>query len=314
MTPFMIRKSFDDFDVFAEQIRGWNVDFLQLKPGPFAAEVSQYASPRLQLMLGRSHVHLEQHGSPPAGYRTFVVPMNPEMRLHWRATEVDGSCLLVFPSGSDLYAVSRPDFDVCTLSIQEEWLDEKAIALELPPSATILDKREVLVLSPGTIGRLRMVIRTACHQLISAKLGPSEYSLLEESIASAILHAVAGASDLRPRSKQRCRETGLQRALAYLEEHERELTTVTELARVAGVSQRSLEYAFLDRFDLSPKRYLTTRRMFGIRRELRIAPLESRIQDVALSWGFFHPGQFAVDYRKWFHERPSETRVLRIHE
>ena len=37
MTPFMMQKSFDDFDDFAEQVRDWRLDFLQLEPGPFAA-------------------------------------------------------------------------------------------------------------------------------------------------------------------------------------------------------------------------------------------------------------------------------------
>jgi AraC-like DNA-binding protein len=82
---------------------------------------------------------------------------------------------------------------------------------------------------------------------------------------------------------------------------------VAKLALIAGVSQRSLEHAFQDRFDLGPKRYLTARRMFGVRRALRRAASEPRVQDVARRWGFRHLGQFAVDYRSWFHERSSET-------
>ena len=305
MTPFMMRKSFDDFDDFAEQVRDWSLDFFQLEPGPFAAEFSQYASPRLQLGWARFHVRLEQLGAPPVGYRTFVVPMHPEMRLHWRSHDVDGTRLLAFPSGSELYAVSRPDFHVCTVSIQEEWLNERAIALELPP--TILAGRELLHPGSDALAELRVTLRAARWQLISAALDPREHAFLEDSIVTAVLRSIEGASELPHKSKQRCRERALQRVLEYLDDHEREPTTVAKLALIAGVSQRSLEHAFQDRFDLGPKRYLTARRMLGVRRALRRAAPESRVQDVAKRWGFRHLGQFAVDYRSWFQERPSET-------
>ena len=99
--------------------------------------------------------------------------MNPEMRLHWRSHDVDGTRLLAFPSGSELYAVSRSDFQVCTVSIQEEWLNERAIALKLPP--TILAGREVLHQGSDGLAPLRSTLQTAYCQLTSAALDPREY-------------------------------------------------------------------------------------------------------------------------------------------
>jgi len=49
-------------------------------------------------------------------------------------------------------------------------------------------------------------------------------------------------------------------------------------------------------------------RLNGVRRQLgRVAP-DIPITDVANSWGYWHMGQFAADYRKHFGELPSVTR------
>ena len=84
--------------------------------------------------------------------------------------------------------------------------------------------------------------------------------------------------------------------------------TVMELCQQTGVSERTLEYAFQERFGVSPKRYLMMYRFHGVRRALRQSdPSATKIADVANTWGFWHMGQFAADYRKLFSELPSQT-------
>ena len=50
------------------------------------------------------------------------------------------------------------------------------------------------------------------------------------------------------------------------------------ICRVANISERTLQYAFRDRFGIPPKSYLTALRLNGIRRDLRRAdPASTRI-------------------------------------
>jgi AraC family transcriptional regulator, ethanolamine operon transcriptional activator len=44
-----------------------------------------------------------------------------------------------------------------------------------------------------------------------------------------------------------------------------------------------------------------------VRRGLREAEAGATVQDVAARWGFWHLGQFSLDYKKHFFELPSET-------
>ena len=59
--------------------------------------------------------------------------------------------------------------------------------------------------------------------------------------------------------------------------------------------------------------FSTAQRLNGVRRQLYHADSSSiKIADVANHWGFWHLGQFAVDYRRLFGELPSEPLDLSI--
>ena len=105
----------------------------------------------------------------------------------------------------------------------------------------------------------------------------------------------------------------LQRALDYIEANAHKPITVLELSKVSGAGVRTLEYAFRDYFDVTPKTYLKSRRLIAVRRELRRSPnTDALIHEVAGRWGFWHMGQFAADYRSFFGELPSETMKKRM--
>lgn len=81
-----------------------------------------------------------------------------------------------------------------------------------------------------------------------------------------------------------------------------------ELCQAARVSERTLQYSFLEYFGVTPKTYLKAIRLNGVRKSLRRAdPATTTVTEVAGQWGFWHMGQFAADYRKQFDELPSQT-------
>ena len=83
---------------------------------------------------------------------------------------------------------------------------------------------------------------------------------------------------------------------------------VEDICRASGVSERTLEYAFDERYGMGPKRFLNAYRLFSVRRDLRVAdPDTTTVADIANRWGFWHMGQFAADYRQQFEELPSQT-------
>ncbi len=87
---------------------------------------------------------------------------------------------------------------------------------------------------------------------------------------------------------------------------------MTELCRVAGTSERTLQYAFKDGFGMSPQEFMTRRRLHSVRRALLASDPDSVfVGDLAMKHGFFELGHFAGKYRRLFGELPSKTLFQR---
>ncbi len=83
---------------------------------------------------------------------------------------------------------------------------------------------------------------------------------------------------------------------------------VSDLCRVAGVSERTLQYAFQEIMKTTPMAFLKLLKLHRVRDDLRAAKRSSStVTDLALKWGFWHFGDFSQAYKKCFNELPSET-------
>lgn len=123
-----------------------------------------------------------------------------------------------------------------------------------------------------------------------------------------IMQAIARAQGRCPDAHSAKRLAAISRAEAYIDQHASESIGVRDICRAADVSERTLQYAFHERFGMGPKEFLNASRLQAARRELRGAdPHETSVAEVANAWGFWHLGQFAADYRRRFDELPSET-------
>jgi len=73
---------------------------------------------------------------------------------------------------------------------------------------------------------------------------------------------------------------------------------VTDLCKMAAVSERTLEYAFKEIMGLTPVTYLTRVRLHRVRQALLAAiPGTTTVSVEALNWGFWHFGEFSRAYK-----------------
>ncbi|MGN2641179.1 helix-turn-helix transcriptional regulator [Nocardia takedensis] len=101
----------------------------------------------------------------------------------------------------------------------------------------------------------------------------------------------------------------LAKAVDYIHAHRGEALGVTEIADVAGVTARALQYAFRAHYDLTPLGYHRRVRLEAAHDEL-VAADPARGQSVAAiaaRWGFRHPGRFAIRYQRLYGRSPSDT-------
>ncbi len=81
--------------------------------------------------------------------------------------------------------------------------------------------------------------------------------------------------------------------------------TVADLARLSGMSARSLQYAFQERYQLTPMQYLRQVRLDRVHDDL--VEGAGTVADIASYWGFTNPSRFARAYRDRFKEFPAAT-------
>ena len=84
--------------------------------------------------------------------------------------------------------------------------------------------------------------------------------------------------------------------------------TRDELADQTGVSIRSLSRAFEKKYGLGPMAFLRQRRLDACYARLLGSDRDATtVTEVAMSYGFWHVGKFAIAYKKAFGESPSES-------
>jgi AraC-like DNA-binding protein len=143
--------------------------------------------------------------------------------------------------------------------------------------------------------------------------GLADMPLAREQLEAFVMTQVLTAgrhqfSDALAAPAEAIRYGRLAPVVAYLEEHADEALTPQQLARVGCMSVRTLHAAFQQQFGESPMGYLRRIRLDRVRAELvQCNPVETRVTDVAMRWGFFHQSRFAQQYRDRFGELPSAT-------
>ena len=133
----------------------------------------------------------------------------------------------------------------------------------------------------------------------------------EVELVELLLAVLGGAHDFEPDRSDRTRQAQTRIvkiaegfALAQTSEH----LYVSDLCRVAAVSERTLEYAFKEVMGLTPVTYLIRVRLHRVRQALLAATQGSTtVSAEALNWGFWHFGEFSRAYRDCFGELPSDT-------
>lgn len=105
--------------------------------------------------------------------------------------------------------------------------------------------------------------------------------------------------------------SGVARAIAFIDANLTAAVTLDDIVRVAGVSGRALFRHFRSATGVSPMVYVRNARFARVRDALCDARGEERIVDIAALWGFDHMGRFAVEYRRRFGEKPSDTKASR---
>lgn len=303
-------QSFREPSEFAAAIRGASVDVTVVAPGQFNAEITS-------VELGTWRIQLLSENLP----------------LVWRARNTDRQVSFAFHTASGQSLIRdginvtsdslvrlgrpRPHFQRFaapvhwgSISLRQEdipCVSEAVVGFDLTPP----DNDQIITPPAAVMTNLRrlhaaagLLARQAPELLKNAAVARG----IEQSLTHALVDCLQSKTAQEETPTQRRHQMIMQRFNAMMQADAGEPLYMVEVARAVGASLRTLTMCCQEHLGMSPKKYLSLRRMHLARGALADAdPRVTTVTEVATQYGFWQFGRFSVDYKSIFGESPSVT-------
>ena len=293
--------------LYEKIVQHWETLCTPLDCGAFGYRMSYLMTPAVTVYWEHFDTAVRLRGLSPPHRLVFSAPIRLGARSAYMRKPWSGAGFpATLPSGYDL-VIDRDQFHLVVLidlSLIRSTLPEEEVAhLERAAHTYLLPAGTETVAAFGAwlLGLLEQVQR---HPEMLRH--PAAVRAIEQDL----IHRLAGSIQIPVASKPTAfaRRRTLNRALEYLCVAELSMLTVPEWCKATGASQRTLEYAFREYFEVTPLAFLRLRRLHEVRRRLLTSCRNDvSVADITHEQGFYELGRFASDYQRLFGELPSQT-------
>lgn len=195
------------------------------------------------------------------------------------------------------------------MSVRRKSLEEtfEQLTGQRPRTPLQFQSKLALDASGGPLQRLMAFSFDEVARADTSKSSPLVAARLADSLMLALLVDQPHSASSFPALRSDVSEPRyVRRACEYLEARLAEPVSLTELARVTGVSARALQSAFRRVHGVTPMEFLRQQRLSRAHKLLR-AHTAMSVTEVASACGFLHLGRFSAAYLARFGEYPSQT-------
>ncbi len=295
-----------DYYEFAAVQEGWDASYRPLQINTFAARLEVCRTRGIQVDLDTYDCALEITATTPKDAITIALPGGVDGSYISKGIEVSTDRIDVYGAEREVHAVTKPDSSLITCCLYKVLVDHLT---DSPIRSTLVDHRfhdNVIYADRRTLDEARLWCTTYLALCRTNEISAEAHARLIDEILL-IVHAALSAAREDCSNHQRSRYQVARRARDYMIDRQSEPPTITEICNFLKISARTLNYAFQDTYNVSPKRFLKARRLSAAHDALKHAAPRTRVTDIALALGFWDFGHFAKDYRTMFGETPSAT-------
>lgn len=291
----------------SDVLRPWDLQINQVSPGKFLGTVDAIATPSMLMYEERWSQRTVVRGSTPPGYVMIgIAPGWRRSQTNWCGSSIGFSTIAVGRPAGEMQVVAPRNSHHAVVLVQPQTLAQGLGAewLDRICSGWSLDVEE----DSGDLlwNRVLAAVRRFSERPELLSRGDVARSL-ESTIMETLIRCAESRGRGHPHVGTFRRARALRSALDFAAARQGR-TTALELSTAAGVSQRTLEYAFRNALGTTPGRYLRVLRLNEVRRDLLEAdPRAAYVGQIAIRRGFYHQGRFATGYREQFGELPSRT-------
>lgn len=311
LDKFYFKRTFDDFDDLAVNLRKWNVEISQIERGKFTNTVQQLSTGETLITQINSHGKAFQNGETPPG-RTFCLLGNKKSRIEMKKQQVTPNNLVICSPGGELDVSTQSDpVNVFTISVSDKLLFGLMEDRGLEAYQKSISQSELLALSAAQMQQLRITCHNYFKWLDTFPEDIQAQTFQNEVRSNLLIPLITSIIASQPTLLDSANSLSIDRwnrVEEFINLNIDKHIQVHEICQATGVRERTLFRIFKKRFGVTPNSYLKCVRLNRIRKTLKRSTYKKMlISDIANDLGFWHMGDFAADYRTLFGENPSET-------
>ena len=300
---------YHDFDAFAESIRDVDARMVLVNPQRHLWTSSALQLQGIDLQIGwLGSGNLAQAGLRDDFY-LFYLPTTPGIEYKANGIVLQRNAFAVVKPGSEFCIATKDPHNWFGAFVPKKSLGPLPddMANSRSPSCWMSRTDDQAASRFRTLVYQVMKMATTCSDFESTAAAKVAAKELVEIAKSAFEQPVIDRNHRGGRPKVP-REQVIDTCMDFIEQCTDTHIQVSELARTADVSERTIRSAFNEYFGVGPIRYLYLRRLQEIHRDLDTSePDGTTVSNVLADHGEWDFGRFASNYRQLFGELPSET-------
>ena len=238
-----------------------------------------------------------------------MAPLCSEIK--WDGRGITPRSLIVFPANDEFRATSLTHFRIFTLALRNDLVENAARSFfDRDVTDFLGEDIRVAHCHPGKISRLRLMLVDLMQKAknVNSKVSAFFTNEVERQICFEILNCLDHSTAHSPEADRSKRHQAIQLSLDMIASRPPQDISVLDLVNNSGVSQRTLEYAFLDRFAISPQQYLNALRLHRVHLQLLGSDQRATtVEEIAQQHGYTQSGHFAQAYSAIYGQLPSRS-------
>ena len=308
----MRSKTFGDFDEFAESVMDIDCRMMLRNPERRVWSVSGVEVDTIDVQLGLlSSGNIAQGQLRPEGYMLYVpLTSGVEYVANGQVVEKD-ACVLMDP-GCDFCFSTTEAHDWGAIFVPTKYISKTDESICFSDTshgaqcrATLPNKQAVKMLRAN----IQQIFKTVAMspEFESTTAGKNATRDFFENICSLVKCRTQHTPEEKGRPKTSRGEI-IRRCLEFLDQQLLTSVRISELAAVAGVSERTLRTVFNEYYGIGPIQYLQLCNLHKVHRALKAArPEETTVSQILMDHGEWAFSRFASRYSRLFGELPSTT-------
>jgi AraC family ethanolamine operon transcriptional activator len=301
-----------DVDDLARLYPDWKGQFQQVSAGRFQGTVQVARGQLVRVFQGAADQVLLTRGASQPGWIDFSLVTTRNQHCRWQGRQYDANHVVVRGAQVGVDNLAARGAEIINLSLPIELIRRAAAySIRLNGDPARIDWQCHCV-EPTMLAAVEELAKRFIESGVSDLGYPSasECYAIEQDLVLAALEVITSQMGSATKELRRNRRELISRGLDYLHAHLAEPVGLIDLCEVLGVSARTLQYAFRDRFGIGPIEYLRMLRLHAVRADLKTAREQGLgVREVAHRWGYHHLGNFAADFKRHFRVLPSKTCV-----